>query len=1092
MNNTRIFNIFESPIAGLNLIEANAGSGKTFTIAIIFLRLILEQNLSVSQILVVTFTEAATNELKKRIRDLLVDAHLILEGLKIYDDSPLAKLLKSKSLSSQDKLKLKKAILELDEAQIYTIHGFSKKILNDYAFETNHLFDAVLESSSDQLIQDSFYTFLRQYFLAVTPEISHFYQASLLNEINLASFFCDLKSLLSKPNLEFSKDQAKATFYQFSLFQFKNVLEKVKKEKNQLTFDDLIFNLFEAVKSDYKSDLVRILNQRFKTVLIDEFQDTDIMQYEIFQELFLNNNAVTCFLIGDPKQSIYAFRGADLFSYHKVKATVPETYFLTSNFRSEFGLINAINTLFRQDRVFLYDWLKYQNSEYPLNKKNEELQLKITGANGQNLEIIYFDSDLVAKAHKSKEKIRLPFIKDIIAKDLACKIINLLAKGFFIDKANHESTVKLKDIAILLRKNSEILFLKNQLTKMGLKTICYFDENIFDSSEYQDLLALLKAINAPTNINAVKRVLLTSFFNVTLNDLSSFGENFSHFEIWINKFAEYKSIWQRLGFAAMIKIFQQKESIKNRLVLLENGEKFLANYLQLIEILEDADYKNKFAIAELITWFQKQGLKSELKSGQTILRIDSDVDAIKLMTIHKCKGLEFPIVFCPFVWGEDNKKNAFFHDPSNAFKLTIDLENANENLEIVKESLAENLRLLYVALSRARNAAYLYWGNLNISPVSSQNYLFHVCSSLKSTSDLENWLCDPKKDQKSSSAMLVDLMALSLKAQDSIKITNYFEIPEDYCKSDTDKIQEQYEPEFHFKSSKLNSQLTEKRFSVLSYTALTHFDQSKKNHNLLDESLKQAKYIAPTLLKSILDLPPGKKTGIFLHEILSKLNFQSLDQPETSKIVIGALQKYGFDLTWVDFLTRDISSIFNISLGFDDPDFKLNRIENNQRLSEVKFYYPLKQISRQLIFDLFSDFSNCSYKIKDFMTALKLPNFFCSGFMEGVIDLIFTYNNKFYLIDWKTNYLGPSFEDYQQKNLFKSILSENYFLQYYFYAIAFDQYLRTKLPNYRFQDHFGGIYYLFLRGMKEGTTNGIYFDQIPEKLLLRFRNEFFV
>jgi exodeoxyribonuclease V beta subunit len=1078
------FDVINAPLKGLNLIEANAGTGKTFTISLIFLRLILEQQLNVSQILVVTFTENATNELKKRIYDLLIEADLIINGKEGDPSSPVTNLFKEGIFSNKAKLSLKKAILELDEANIFTIHGFCKRILTDYAFETNNLFNTILKTNSESIIKESFYDFLRMHFFSITPKINLLSHDELFNEFNLNTFFSDLKSVINKPNLEFIKDQKKTSLYQFFSTEFRKSIKNFKRENNLLTFDDLILNLFEAVKNEYADSLVKSLNKKFKAVLIDEFQDTDIMQYEIFNELFLKNKEAICFLIGDPKQSIYAFRGADLFSYHKVKDTVKQNFFLANNFRSDPGLISAINTVFNQERVFLYDWLKYKNSEPPLEKKKEQQKLQIKNFAVSPFEIIYFHSDLVEKQNKTSEKIKLSFIKEIIAKDVGHKILNLLDEGIFIEEQGIGTKINLKDIAILVRKNTEIFFMKDHLNKLGLKTLCYFDENIFETNEAEDFLSLLQVINNPTNPKLIKKSLITPFFNFTLNTLSEINDDFSFFEGWINKFSSYKLCWQRFGFAAMVQSILKEEQIKEKIVVLEDGEKLLNNYLHLFEILQDADYKNKFTSLELISWLETQQLDANV-NNETLIRIDTDDDAVKIMTVHKCKGLEFPIVFCPYIWGEDNNRNSFFHNPAHDFKLTLDLETAKDNLDIKKEGLSENSRLLYVSLTRAKNAIYLYWGNLNIPQINSQYYLFHICASIKSENDLESWLADPKKSKKSSQDMLNDLKSLENKSKGSIHVNNYFEHQLDQsnfslCKKD--KV------DLELKAIKLNPELKEKKFSILSYTGLVNSDKSIKS-SLIFESLSIPKRVKPANVNSIMDLPHGKKTGIFLHEVLAQIDFQNLDHPAVYDFIVDLLVKYNYEKSWAKFIVQDLKTIFDLPLDKDNLNFKLSNIATVKKLNEVKFYYPLQQISKVLIYNLFVKFSHDNQRLKNFSKVIKLPFNVYTGFMEGIIDLIFTHQGKFYLIDWKTNFLGLDSACYSQNNLFKSILDENYFLQYYFYVIGFDQYLRTKLPQYQYDLHFGGVYYLFLRGMNKPDFNGIYYDHIPKDLLEALRKE---
>jgi len=1192
------FNPLSTPLKGINLIEASAGTGKTYTIATLVIRLLLENNLTINQILVVTFTEAATTELKDRIRKrleqmrqiflfllkkdhtlkfddqqrkelktLLEIAYYLLEASQPLDFEKKEDIETFLEIAQQHQEtlsialeKIKSAIYGFDEAAIFTIHSFCRKTLQEFAFESGALFDVELAGDQSAMLEEIAQDFWRQNlyhanplfldyliaqkftlenfisllnkpswytnwdFLTLIPKVDikvlpfseetyqiqfkkiqqiyQQYQRDIhdlffnaietknlkgnayrkdwmikwLNELSAFARSTQITPILPEKFIKFTFNElsknAKNTqvfehsffkesqrlfdqanilleHYQQHILQLKHRLlhyanKELKKRQQQQhiqSFDDLLIDLYHALeKSKEREKLINVINYKYKAALIDEFQDTDNLQYKIFYQLVEQK---CLFFIGDPKQAIYGFRGADIFSYIEAKKQATETYTLTTNWRSTPSLIQAINTVFQNHlKPFYLEEINFSNAK-PAQETSNAFQPALH---------IHFLERQTQQKTLSKATGRKN-----IAYFVAHQISTLLN-----DKNNKTNA---GDIAILVRKNKEAHLIQRILQHYKIPAVLYSHENIFSSDEALAMKYLLAALLEITNEIAIKTALITDFFELNVEQIYLLSQDEHQWSNYLEYFQEYAMLWKTKGFMVMFRnllfsnnsLFEKK--LISHLLSFPNGERKLTNFLHLSEILHTIEKQQHLGTHELYKWLVDKIVHQENKEEHE-LRLESDEKAVKLVTIHKSKGLEYPIVFLPFIWdgyllSKQSTEEFVFHDPEQNNKLTLALDGKNiDKNQIIIEEKAENARLLYVALTRAKIACHAMFGVFNEVENASWTYLLFKGQE--------------KLSEQSDQNLLNDLEELTKQSQQTIQISK-IESKRTLPFQNPDENIEQ------LSVRKLSKKL-KKNWYVNSFSALSgqlqHAEDSIDNRaQRLDIDIIQQVIIEENDISDEMDdifnFPAGAKVGNLLHEILEDLNFQAVD----SNLIQMKMGFHRFDLNLQPTLEKLLENVLNAPLK---DGVCLADISNHHRLNELEFYYPVDMLTAHQLNGLLIPYWQQRWNI-DFRKPFFLD---WQGFMRGFIDLIFEHNGQYFLVDYKSNRLGNHLNDYAPNKLPLAMEEHQYFLQYHIYCVALHRYLEQRLQDYDYEKHFGGVFYLFLRGMHpDYPQNGVFYDK---------------
>ena len=1214
MTTRKYFDLLTSPLEGTNLIEASAGTGKTYAIAGLFLRLILEKNLSINEILVVTFTVPATEELKDRIRIKLREAIEAFNGARIAD-SFLIDLVRRHTDPKTALRNLGEALRSFDQAAIFTIHGFCRRILHENAFESGSLFDTELVTDQENLKREIVDDFWRTHFYTASSLFVNYAINKKFNSENLLSLLANRhaqpylkiipqvdipdtsaqekgflnifnktrkawqssraeveKILTDDEGLNRSKyskakipvwircmDDVMSTggnnpilFQNFKKFTSSEIngavkndhilpshpffelcerlrekqgeLEKIfnqrlmglkvalfhyvhdelikrKGEKNIQFFDDLLLKVYRALQETDGEALARAIGNKFRAALIDEFQDTDPIQYAIFMKVF-GSKKNTLFLIGDPKQAIYSFRGADIFAYMDAAGDVESRFTLGKNWRSDPDLITAINTIFTKvDRPFVYEEIPFQSVAPAANKGSESLI--IDNKKESPLHLWFLDANKITKSDKAINKTQA---RELISKAVANEISRLISLGRSDRALLGKNPLREGDIAVLVRTHYEAHTMQKALAALNIPSVLYTTENLFDSHEALEMERVMAGISEPNNAGLLKAALTTDMMGVKGEELDDLIQEEAGWEKWLVKFRHYHDLWGNHGFIQMFRHLLVQEKILTRLMPLPDGERRNTNLLHLAEVLHQTSIERRLCMAGLLKWLSEQRDPSTPRLDEHQLRLESDENAVKLATVHKSKGLEYPVVFCPFGWaGSKIKKNNnpfTFHDSLNHMRLTLDLGSPamDENRILAeKEELAENLRLLYVALTRARSRCYFVWGRFRDAETSAPAYLFHQQGSWKGENVVHS--AEERLKSLSDEDMRAELKILVDASDGIIRLS---EMPTE--------TREKYSPLPDKKvvlSSRTFSGNIDRQWHISSFTSLVSGQQygaeladhdainppARHRHDLRD--LKEAggphTYSQKDFEESIIEegpsgifsFPRGTKAGTCLHDIFEHLDFVQKDTSVIKKLVSNKLIEYGFELIWQETLYDMIRKVLSVPLEPERSDFTLSHIRSQDRINELGFYFPLKSISTKKLNNIFAKYAGPELS-KDFPERIERLDFTpVRGFMRGFIDMVFQFQGQFYLIDWKSNLLGSGLEYYDQTGLAKAMKDELYSIQCHIYTVALNQYLRLRLPCYTYETHFGGAYYIFLRGVdpNKGTEFGIYRERPSGKFI---------
>lgn len=1110
-----LFDVKNHPLRGKTLVEASAGTGKTYSIAILILRMVMEENIPVNEILVVTFTKAAVAELQERIRRFIKMAYQYASGSGIEDG-----LIRSLIDDAPDKIKLqerlKAALYSMDEANILTIHAFSQQILNRFAFETGQPFNGDLQNDISGITEAVLNDFWRKEITALPPGILEAmglekYKTSLselfdkqLNGIrylpyeeqqhydnagDLINAFTEIKDQIKEEEekcaayfdqhkdelfvalnansnskkafentwddfhkfLAAAVEKAEKNYMQQCGEAFLNIIRQIQQLGNAraniiselkiflkckaieyyipqiaywvqhndiLTFDAMIRKLHDAVVVQKKERLVQLIRQNFRAVCIDEFQDTDRVQFEIFEALFMDTPDIILFLIGDPKQSIYAFRNADVDNYLDAKARIPSVT-MRVNFRSTQEMVHAANLFFQ---------LVPDTFAYGDNKRRIDYEV-VTAHDSthhvyQNGQLLTDTIEMLGYANA-----------DAVNGNIAAQVSFLLNTGNGFQLTDKKSgllrPIRPADIGILVATRRRGKEIKEALQGLNIPAIQLLDEKVLQSDEAKDIIYILEAMLSPGS-STIRRALYATFINVqnalpltagAIDDDTAL-ELFRSYQVLANEEKVYQA------FEKLLNDF----SIRQYYTGTTQQLRILSNIEQIIQLINEQQHQRGLSLGELLLWLRKSrsGRADEVDAYTT--RIESDEDAVKIVTIHASKGLEYNIVVAcglDSAIGENNKADYTrfkANGSENAFKERGTLSEA-ENEAFITQEQQEKRRLLYVAVTRAVYRCYICFSR------GTGKQAFPVNTTL--TPFLQN------VHNNESLALYQDREVAAIPYNYTAEAASFKVLQPDY-----DALQG-----------------SRSYWWKMSYTALA------QAHEIPQYEYKESEL--PDYDDFVFNrLPRGAGAGLKLHTLFEETDFTI----DTENIVDDTVKKLldSFNETSVFGKATDNSAYIQQLLGHtlnaiihvgSSLVFSLKNISNEKRLSELEFNFNVNAASWESIASL----------LEQNKAELKyLPERFPVGMMNGKIDLFFEHHGRYYILDWKSNYLGSNIENYTGQNLVDAMTANNYHLQYLIYTVAIHKYLRQRIAGYDYEKHFGGVVYVFLRGARAGSSSGIF------------------
>ena len=1183
------------PLNQISLIEASAGTGKTYTIGSLYLRLLLKAGenyfsrpLNVEEILVVTFTEMATEELKKKIRERITDAIDKLTAFAETQDKSAFKNDEFLTALCQDLdifeaiHRLKLAEQNMDLAAIYTIHGFCRRMLMQYAFHSGIHFNLELIKDQSDLLARFANEFWREHFYPLPFEKADFianelgspdYVLSLL-ESNLGKnlivylenqqalsisiteflhqylgeYFKDIKALkrfwlesagkiseliTEELNKDYAKGEPKSLsrrsyntsrltkwidqvnawandprdyvlnetlmsyFTQSALgekgeegaspfiaqifteleeranalispdllrrvilYHYRQGLQQklldYKLNHQEKSFDDLLRLLCEALQGAQGNELAEMIRFQYPFAMIDEFQDTDSQQYAIFSKIYRDNPEKNTgfIMIGDPKQAIYRFRGADIFTYLKASDEAQSRFELTKNYRSEKHLVDGVNALFD----FPQSPFIYQNINFTaVDSRDDHLRFYLNGKAEPAYRFYLTESDKVNKTEMAK----------ICAISIQHWLKSAAENQAVFQNEDVCKTLQPANIAVLVKNRYEAADVIQELQKLGIASVYLSDQSsVFDSHVAVELLRILKAC-----LNVAERPILnaiaTALFGLNAADIHQIQQNEADWQRWADSFAQYQQTWQRQGILAMLHQILLEQGISERLLSQATGERDLTDFLHLAEILQQAATLHE-SEAALLSWFEKQIQGEGRQEAQ--IRLESERQLVKIVSIHKSKGLEYDLVWLPFLAVPSKiptagDMNVYYSKERD--ETLWDMENRNLNA-LYEETFAEELRLLYVALTRAK---YQMAFALPAQFDKKWNALHYVLSqgeigkeiALSAPKDTETLLQTFKEKMQDNVEIctkpnLEAFPALSINTKnDELKAAEFTgNIEQDWRITSFTSIEQAHRRQHYFTES------VGKKHAV--------FDDAK------DYDSQNAIEISTALLNenesNILDLPRGKQVGTALHRHFENCYFSDLANTEEIDTLRQSLQ---LDETFTEPLQNWLQQISHTPLS-NEIGIALADLANKDCIKEMPFYLAIREH-----FDV--EAFNRALKAHHHLPSEPLQFEQIQGMVRGSIDLVFRHNGKYYLVDYKSNFLGSTLADYNQEALKKEMLHSHYDWQYLIYTLALHRYLQSVVPHYDYARDFGRVFYLFLRGMNGEPQSGIFYDRPSVELI---------
>ncbi|MCP3968086.1 MAG: exodeoxyribonuclease V subunit beta [Lentisphaerae bacterium] len=908
------------------------------------------------------------------------------------------------------------------------------------------------------------------------------------------------------------KEYLAAIHFDFMKFALEDkALEKKKTSAGVQAFDDLLLGMFNAV--GVKDEFCAKIRRRFPVVLIDEFQDTDSLQFQIFDRIF-NAPEALMIMVGDPKQSIYQFRGADIYSYLQVSEQLPEEdrTTLSRNYRSSSELLEAFNTVFDLNNPFIEKSISYLPAE--AGRTQDKLVIEGTDCTEKPLRILEIDSTDGKAVSKTEayDISRRAICNEIsaILTTAASRNEESISCARFEDGTGLYRPVQAKDIAVLTDTNYEAQEICSMLAERGIPAVLQNTGNIFEAESAADLLHIMSAIEQPRDPRRVLTALACEPFGLDYKKLYQLLNNSEKFEAWQKFFFNLLKIWQEHGFIRMFYDLLRPRSargvecdIRAKLLSAPQGERRMTDLLHLGELLHKTALKKRLGPAAMISWLRRR--ITEPESGtENERRLESDEEAVKVMTAHKSKGLQFPLVFCTSLWKRgclptQNKKELdfFYHerDENGNFEQYFDFGVTGEHLKdhcqaYRREQLAESIRLIYVALTRAKNYCCFTWGNINKIQDSALAYL------------IGSYTDDELKILFAGQAP--DTVRQLNKWRESGRIA-FSQARHEVKNAAIERKQHQINEPPEFKPFV-------KDWGIMSFTALTagahvHADVRPGADDEPDNDVVEEVLISVSSQELPLgDFPGGPVSGDCIHQIFEKLDFSLTvndgwrNRNDVKTLIEDRLTAMGrvegvrgteqFEQSLLKRRMQVCDMLENVlrcPLPGSDGSFRLCDLPTANHLPEMEFYFPVtERIDYQKINELIRMLGGQEGGLSQASDVQPLY-----GYMNGLIDLTFEQGGRYYIIDWKTNNLGASFGDFRQEDLAESMNESNYLLQAAIYMLALDKYLHTRLPGYDFNKHFGGVFYLYVRGMTAETADyGVYSMRPPKEVLTMLESIF--
>jgi exodeoxyribonuclease V beta subunit len=1101
---------------GVTVLEASAGTGKTFTIAALAARFVAEGT-PLDELLLVTFTRMATGELRERVRERLVstEQHLAdtLAGAPISEVDEVGALLADGPREEVEVRRghLARAIANFDAATIATTHGFCQEVLGELGtlgdLEPDVEFTEDVADLVDEVVDDLY--------------VRRFYQHGdapfgRTEAGRIARMAIDNPSARVHP-LAAEEDSHAAMRRRLAL-RAREELERRKRRLGVMTYDDLLTRLCHALAGDNGAAAAARLQARYRVVLIDEFQDTDPVQWEIVERAF-GGGGVTLVLIADPKQAIYAFRGADVYAYLRAVRAARTRATLQVNWRSDQALIDAYDALFGNAKLG-HEGIAYR----PVRAAPANQRPRLLGAPSPKALRVR----LIGRDQPGIELTRTGFAgvqsaRACVAADLADDVVSLLASGTMIEiRATDGSTldhqpIRPGHIAVLVQSHRNAAMIQDELAAANVPAVINGAGSVFATPAAQGWLDLLEALERPAYSTRARAAALTPLIGWTAERVALADER--DLEQLHQRLHAWARVLRLRGVAALAETISLSQQVPKRVLAFHDGERELTDLEHVAQLLHAAAMSDQLGVAALTSWLRERigAAKAEGNRDELTRRLESDAEAVQVLTIHRSKGLEFPVVYCPFLWEPswipEGDRPVYFHDADAGDARAIDVglegpEYDAHRSQFRSEERGEDLRLMYVALTRAKHQAVVWWvGSFNCRDSPLGRLLF--------AQDADGNIRPDGPRRPSDAAVAARLADLASQAPDAVAIepaTLGLRASWDGARA----------PAAELTVARFDRQL-DARWRRTSYSDITAGAHEAMVASEPEEQVVSDEPDLPAAPGAAYDdepdeltdvplllgeMPGGVRVGTFVHGVLQAADFAAPDLVGELVERIDAEQGRGtVDIGDPAIVAAGLAAMIETPL--DSEGFRLRALIREDRLDELAFELPLAggdeptgRLTVAAIAQAVREHLAPGDPLAGYAERLRDPTLRrdVRGYLTGSIDLVLRQEGadgtpRFSIIDYKTNRLGGRDEQltawhYRPEVLTAEMERSHYGLQALLYTAALHRYLRWRMPGYDPERNLAGVHYLFLRGMmgsdtpvRDGSRCGVFTWHPPAPLV---------
>jgi exodeoxyribonuclease V beta subunit len=1072
---------------GVTVLEASAGTGKTYTIAALAARYVA-QGIPLERLLLVTFTRIATGELRERVRERLVSAERgltrALEGVLSEQDRLVSLLAEGPVQEVQDRRdRLARAVASFDAATIATTHGFCQEMLGGLGIagnlEPDVTFVEDLTDLASEVVDD---LYVRRFSHGDPPVFGRGQAAEIA------------RAAIDNPGATIiAGDSELAQMRRRLGLVARQEFEARKRALAVMTYDDLVTRLRSALDGDGGNEAARQLHDRYEVVLVDEFQDTDPDQWEILRCAFAQTG-VALVLIADPKQAIYAFRGADVYSYLEAAAAADSRATLPTNWRSDQRLIDAHDALLAGIKLG-HPGIAYRR----VQAAPAHLHSRLTGAPipaPMRIRVVLRDEPGVSQTRSGW--VMKSSAREHIVRDLASDVVGLLQSDATVDEHGdgRRTRVAPGHLAVLVRTNNQAAMVRDALDVARVPAVINGAGSVFCTDPARDWLALLEALERPASMTRAHAAALTPFIGWSADRFALADEDDGRaWEEVHRRLHDWARVLRTRGVASLVQTVSAAEGLPARMLTVQDGERRLTDLRHIGQLLHAASSTEQLGATALTAWLRNRIAEAHQDTGdeERSRRLESDAEAVQVLTIHRSKGLEFPIVYLPFLWEpgwipEKPPPPVFFHDPEAGDTRTIDvsLQGADYDRhrdQFVSEQRGEDLRLAYVAVTRARHQVVLWWaGSWDSRNAPLTRLLF--------SADEHGDVAAQGTSTPSDAAFAAGVEKLAARAPGCVSLERA-----------SLRLPAAWSPPLP-RPARLSASafdrgldLRWRRTSYSDLTATVHdsWVTSEPEEPLLsDEPAAPVAGDEPPIMPAagpdqapLGAMPVGAEVGTFVHRVLEATDFTAPDLEAELATRIEEVQGWWpTDVGDPAAVAAGLSAAILTPLGPALGGLALSDFGRADRLDELGFELPLAggdqargwtELSR--IAGVLNEYLPADDPLAGYARRLTDADLrqVVRGYLTGSLDLVVRLHDggggpRFAVLDYKTNWLGDpdaplSALSYRPARLAIEMHHHHYALQALLYLVALHRYLRWRVPGEDPGDLVAGVVYLFLRGM---------------------------